>query len=454
MEPQPVRIVPDDPVTSYASMLTMLNPLLEPLVTTGLVVVLVIFMLINREDLRNRVVSLAGPGRLAMTTKALDEAGNRLSRYLLMQLIINGSYGIGVAVGLLVLGVPYAPLWGLLAAVLRYIPYLGPWLAALMPLALAIAVFDGWGRLLVLIGFFVVLELFSNMVMEPLMYGQSIGVSEASLLVAVAFWTWLWGAVGLVLAVPLTVCLVVMGKYVPALRIFDVLLGERPPISPDAALYHRLLAQDGDEGLEIVQEQLKSTSRERIADEMLLPCLIAARRDLASDQIEADDYQNILKGLRELIVELGADQNRNQESATPADDALDGRPVIVACPVRDEGEEVALHLLPQLTPATVRTLLIADESPITDLLAAVEEHQPVMVCLASLPPGGLATTALLCRRLHARFPDVRIVVWRWGDRNAAAPLKTAGADQVVFTLQEVLGTIHSLTAEQQPQLVT
>jgi predicted PurR-regulated permease PerM len=207
---KPVAVVVQTP-----SVLWQLPSVLESLATAGLVIVLVIFMLIRYADLRARILYLAGYHRLTIATKALDEAGHRISRYLLMQSIINGSFGMAAGLGLFLIGVPYAILWGLLAAILRFIPYVGPTIAAVLPSALSLAAFPGWGPPLLVIGLILLLELASNMIMEPLLYGQSAGVSEVALLVAVAFWTWLWGAVGLILATPMTVCIGVLGKYIP-----------------------------------------------------------------------------------------------------------------------------------------------------------------------------------------------------------------------------------------------
>ena len=224
-------------VVQTPSMLWQLPSVLESLATAGLVIVLVIFMLIRYADLRGRLLYLAGYHRLTIATKALDEAGHRISRYLLMQSIINGSFGVAASLGFFLIGVPYAMLWGFLAAVLRFIPYAGPTIAAALPSALSLAVFPGWEHPFLVIGLIVVLELASNMIMEPLLYGQSAGVSEVALLVAVAFWTWLWGAVGLVLATPLTVCIGVLGKYISQLEFFGVLLGDEPTLeAPDATI--------------------------------------------------------------------------------------------------------------------------------------------------------------------------------------------------------------------------
>ena len=218
--------------------------MLEPLAAAGLVIVLVVFMLIQREDLRNRLIRLVGYGRLTFTTRALEEAGQRISHYLLMQTIINSSFGLAVGLALYLIGVPYAVLWGFFAAVLRFIPYVGPFAAAIMPSALSLAVFEGWLWPILVVGIFVALELSCNMVLEPLLYSESAGVSGVGLLVAVAFWTWLWGPVGLVLATPLTVCVVVLGKYVPGMDFIGVLI-ER---SAGHGIKHKLLSETASYG--------------------------------------------------------------------------------------------------------------------------------------------------------------------------------------------------------------
>ncbi len=304
--PQPVRIVPDESPFNMAELRAVLVPLLEPLATAGLVVVLVMFMLIRREDMRDRLISLFGRGQLTLTTKALDDAGDRIGRYLLMQFILNAGFGLAVAIGLTIIGVEYAFLWGFLAGTLRYIPYLGPWLAAILPLALAVLVTRGWTTPLLVIGLFLVLELFSNLVLEPWLYGRNVGVSATAALVAVAFWTWLWGPIGLVLAFPLTVCLAVLGKYVPSLKFIDIMLGDQPPLEPYAGFYQRLLAKDDDEASDVAEEFFKQTSLGQTYDALFVPALQMARRDLESDLIDEEEHGRMLTAMREIAEDLVA----------------------------------------------------------------------------------------------------------------------------------------------------
>ena len=242
------------------------GPLVAPIATAGLVVVFVIFMLLQREDLRDRIIRLVGASDVARATEAMDDAAKRISRYLLMQLVINVLYGIPVGIGLYFIGVPNPILWGLLATVLRFIPYLGPVIAALFPIALSFAVAPGWTLPLLTIALFVTLELFSNNVLEPWLYGSSTGLSPVAVLVAAVFWTTLWGPVGLLLSTPLTVCLVVLGRHVPQLGFFDVLLGDEPALPPELKFYQRLLARDPEEATELAEEYLEDEPLEKLYD--------------------------------------------------------------------------------------------------------------------------------------------------------------------------------------------
>ena len=245
---------------------TIVGPLLAPLATAGLVVIFVIFVLLEREDLRDRFIKLAGAGDLQKSTQAINDAAARVSRYLLMQLVVNLTYGIPIGIALYFIGVPNAVLWGLLAAVLRFVPYLGPFLAALFPIALAIAVDPGWTMLFWVVGLFLMAELVSNNVIEPWLYGSSTGLSSLAIIMAAIFWTTLWGPVGLFLATPLTVCLVVIGRYVPQLEFLGVLLGSDPVLAPEERLYQRLLAGNLEEAVEMAEDYVDEHSSREFYD--------------------------------------------------------------------------------------------------------------------------------------------------------------------------------------------
>ncbi|HZT82092.1 MAG TPA: AI-2E family transporter, partial [Gemmataceae bacterium] len=418
-EPIPVTI--EEP-GGWAKLPEVLAPLVEPLASALLVVVLVIFMLIKREDLRNRLIRLLGHGRLTVTTRALDEAGQRISRYLVMLVLVNACFGLAVAVGLLVLRVPYAFLWGFLAACLRFIPYIGPWLGLSLPLTLSLITSDGWWRPVALFGLFVALEIFISQVIEPWLYGRSIGVSEVAMLVAAAFWAWLWGPIGLILAPPLTVILVVLGKYVPQLEFFDVLMGDEEALGPETRYYQRLLARDQDEAAELVEEYLQTNPWEKVYDQLFLPVLRMARRDREQDDLSAEDQEYVQDVTREIMDDLVAAQRQiSQIAAEPVGPAAraepEGRPavLVLGCPARDAGDKLALHMFEQLLgPARCRLEVLSAKTLAAELLERVGRDHPAAVCIAALPPGGLTHTRYLCKRLRAHFPGLKVLVGRWG----------------------------------------
>jgi predicted PurR-regulated permease PerM len=443
LEGEPEKPVPV--VVQGPSVFWQLPSLLEPLATVGLVIVLVIFMLIQYTDLRSRLVRLAGYGRLTIATKALDEAGQRISRYLLMQSIINGSFGFAVGLGLFLIGVPYAILWGFLAAVLRFIPYVGPIVSAVLPSALSLAVFPGWVQPILVVGLILILELASNMVMEPLLYGQSAGVSEVALLVAVAFWTWLWGPVGLFLATPMTVCLGVLGKYIPQMEFIGVLLSDEPVMESSTNYYQRLVAQDQDEAAALVEEYVKTHTLEETYDEVLIPALNAAKRDYELGTLTEEDKQFIIQATRGIVEDLGSRQH--QPPLAPLTPADAGTQVststtstrILGCPAYDEADELALLMFQQvLDPIRYTLEIISAEVLTAEVLSIVEQEHLGLICISALPPGALAPTRYLCKRLRARFPECKILVGRWGlseewDKPQAL-LREAGADEVGMTL--------------------
>jgi len=437
-------------------------PMFERLASGGLAIVLVIFMLIQREDLRNRLIRLVGYGRLTTTTRALEEASQRISRYLLMQSIINVFFGVTVAIALWLIGLPYALLWGFLAAMLRFIPYVGPWAAAIMPSALSMIVFEGWLWTALIVAVFLVLELINNMILEPLLYGESAGVSEVGLLVAIAFWTWLWGPVGLILATPLTVCVVVLSKYVPQLDFISVLMSDEPVMKSDISYYQRLLAGDQDEAAGIVEEHLKTHPVEKIYDEVLVPALNYAKRDRSLGRLAENDQQLIFQATREIIEDLDESKPESSSSRTTFSEAtmIDQnspstapKVLIVGCPVRDEANELALLMFWQLLdPARYELALLAHQTLTSEVIEQIAEKSPALVCIASLPPGGLAQTRYLCKRLRKRLPNLKIIVGRWGSRNEnnGNSLLAAGADKVGTTMIETRDQVIQLSQISSP----
>ncbi len=260
---------------------TVIGPLISPLATAGIVIVFVIFMLLKREDLRDRLIRLTGSRGLPRTTQALEDAAQRVGRYLLMQLVVNTAYAVPIGVGLWLIGIPNPILWGLLCALMRFVPYIGPIVAAFFPLALSIAIDPGWTTLLLTGALFIVVELIINYSLEPWLYGSSTGLSPIAIITAAVFWTWLWGPIGLLLSTPLTVCLVVLGRHVPQLAFLDVMLGDAPALSPPELLYRRLLAGDPHEATERAEDYLRTHSLAAFYDDVAVPALGLAEADRA-----------------------------------------------------------------------------------------------------------------------------------------------------------------------------
>ena len=446
-EENPVRVevVPERQLLGDS---TLLSPALEGAGTAGLTLLLAIFMLIRREDLRNRIVSLAGQASLAVTTKAFGEAGERISRYLLMQFIINATMGLAVGVGLFFIGVPYAALWGLAAAIFRYVPYVGPWVAAALPIAVSLITAPGWEQVALVIVLFAILELFSNNLMEPWLYGQSVGLSALAVIVSAIFWTWIWGPIGLVLATPLTVCLVVLSRYIPELAVFDRLLSERPALLPHLWLYQRLLARDEDEAEDVVEQHLESHTLAETCDE-LLGTLTTLKRDLAAGRIMADEADFVASALSEIVDDLLHSPRADDEPAPPRA----GKPVpLIGFPVRDKVDEIALQLLRVLLrdePCELEVL--SAEMLIGERVATVETQRPSAVCLTSLPPGDLTALRHVCKRLRARQPEIKLIVARLGaakkTARSAELLRAAGAQEVISTLTELRDAVQRLVRE-------
>ena len=458
----PSTAAPQEPIavhTSGFSLVSYVPSLLGFLADAGLVLVLLLFILIAYDDLRDRLFRLIGYARLTDTTKALDEAGQRISRSLLMQAVVNGTYGCAVGLGLFCFGLPYALLWGFLAAVWRFIPYVGPALAALLPMALSLAVFAGWVKPFLIGGLFVLLELGTNMVLEPLLYGRSAGVSQVALLMAFAFWTWLWGPVGLLLATPLTVCLGVLGKYVPHLAFLDILLSDEqvPELN---RYYQRLVARDQDGAVEVVEELLQTQTLTDVYDAVLLPALYYTEQDQRRDNLTAEEARCIYQSTSELVDNLGAAQSVTSAAEVPVVSEEDAAAVLppqvrmLACPAHDEADAVALQMLQQVldpmrfvVECTKSTLLTAE------VLSLVEQATPALVCIGLVPPGGFAQTRYLCKRLRARFPTLPIVVGCWGGpKDEAEHLARLGLDRIAHTSTTLLETRNQIM--QLPQIHT
>jgi predicted PurR-regulated permease PerM len=447
-EPMRVQVEPEEPLLSEPA---LLNSVLGVAATMGLTMLLSIFMLLQREDLRNRMVAMAGPTSLAVTTKALAEAAERITRYLLMQFILNASMGFAVGLGLFFVGVPYAALWGLSAAVLRYIPYVGPWMAAVLPILVSLVTAPGWEQVALVMGLFVTLELLSNNVMEPWLYGQSIGLTPVAVILSAVFWTWLWGPVGLVLATPITACIVVLARYIPGLSVLGRLLSDEPPLQPHQGLYQRLLARDDDDAEHIVEQDRSAHSLIETCDELLLGALLMLKLDLTAGRITPEDGAYIAKALREIIGGLSVDVIQEaQASPRP-----EGAPVrLIGFPVHDELDEIALQLFGiTLKEENCEFDILSPDRPIGERVLDLEARTPAAVCMLALLPGDLTTILHACKRLCVRLPGLNVLVARLGESTESErsdqQLRAAGARHVASTLKELSSVCRQLAREAQ-----
>jgi len=316
--PIPVEVRQPDP-GALTTLVAIIQPLLSPLTTTGIVVIFVVFILLQREDLRNRVVRLAGSGDIQRTTAALDDAGKRLSKLFLTQIAFNAVFGLVIGIGLELIGVPSAPLWGLIAMILRFVPYIGALISAIFPLILAAAVGSGWEMLVLTAALFAFSELLAGQVLEPLIFGHSSGLSPVAIILSASFWTWLWGPVGLVLATPLTVCLVVVGRHVDRLKFLDIMLGDRPALTPPQLVYQRMLAGDPMEAAEQAHDHLKNASLEDYYDTILLKGLRLAEVDNRLGHLNEERLDRIVATVGELVADLETHHDVEATNVTTSD---------------------------------------------------------------------------------------------------------------------------------------
>jgi len=439
-EPGPLQIVR-----------SVVGPLLQPMAAGGLVIVFVIMILLEREDLRDRLLRLAGRHDLHRTTEAMNDAAQRISRYLVSQLIVNISCGLPIGIGLALIGIPNAALWGIMVVLLRFIPYLGIVIAAAFPLALAIAVAPDWMLLVWTALLFVCIELVVSNLIEPLVYGGTTGLSSVALIAAATFWTWLWGPVGLLLSTPMTVCLVVLGRHVPQLQFLDVLLGNEPVLTPEETFYQRILANDPEEATEQAEEFAKDRSLIEFFDEVALPALARAQADSDRGVLSSEIRATFKNTIESMVENLSQDEDvpsALERGTLPKPERLSQ---VVCVAGRNELDQAAALLLVNLLRSEHRLEVGPPLS--ADALSADAAYLPLfkdasVVCLSLISTSSPARARYLVRRIRRRAPLARVVVGFWGlparELAIEETTRSISAQALAFSLSDALATIDSV----------
>ncbi len=418
--PVPVQVI--EPASNGLQYIRDLaQPFLGPLAETLMVLVFTVFLIVEREDLRNRLLRLAGLGQLNVVTQALDDATSRISRYLALQFAVNASFGLLFWIGLSLIGVPYALLWGAIAGLFRMVPYVGTMAAALLPLTLSLAVFDGWAKPSMVFGLFASLELMVANVIEPWLYGSHTGISSLAILVSTVFWTILWGPAGLILSTPLTVCVAVLGRYVPRMSFLHVLLGDESVLEPEAHLYQRLLAMDQGEAREVVDGFLKDHTLTELYDRVMIPALTLAEQDRHKGALDPVREDFIYLSMGEMIADSPATVVASDEGSRRTEPA--GR--VICIPANDTADEITGAMLSQLLEQEGYAVVAFPVSPLRELLGALQPEEGDVICISALPPFALGRARALCRQIRTRYPEAQLVVGIWGlSGNADEALNT------------------------------
>ena len=463
-KPVPVEIRQGD-LSPLQLVPKILGSVIGLLLTGVIIVVFVIFMLLQREDLRDRVIRLAGWRRLNVTTKALDEAGERVSRYLLAQLVVNAAYGVPAGVALYFLGVPNPILWGVLAALFRYIPYLGIWIAAVMPAVVVFAIDPGWIKPLEVFGIYVGIDMLMYNFVEPLVYGSTTGLTPLAILFAAVFWTWLWGPVGLLLATPLTVCVAVLGRYVPSLRFLGVLLSDDEVLTPEKRFYQRLLAGDVEEASDIAEEFLKGKSLEELYDCVIVPALALADEDSLAGRLDDEQQESVFRNGRLLVEDIapraheiisGENESKHRVNGKEAVHESVSRPEarVLSLPARGEADEIiALMLAQLLSERGISAKPVSAAALASERMDEAQGEKIELVCIASVAPNGGLHVRYLCKRLREQFTDMKIVAAMLVRGEARPDRKrelSSMANEIAATLGEAVKQIQALVSVPAP----
>ncbi len=444
-EPLEVRVIQ----TPNHSLEVLLS-LVAPLGFAGVVLVFTIFILLRLEDLRNRFIRLVGHNHITLMTQALDDASQRISTYLFLQFVVNTVYGAVIGLGLHFVGLPNALLWGVIAALFRFVPYVGSPIAAFLPIALSMAMFDGWTKPLLILGFFVALEIVVGNFVEPLLYGAKTGISSLAILVAAVFWTLLWGPIGLVLSTPLTVCLVVIGRHVPQMEFLHVLLGDEPVLTPELHFYQRMLASDLGEARQVLEQCLQASSLLEVYDSVVIPALGMAQRDRQQNDLDEAAAEAIYQNTRELLDEL------NEEHADPQ--KPDAYPVaeeqeaatsyggsIICIPSRTGADETIANMLVHLLQREGRQAACIPLRSQSEMMTLLAEAHPDVVVVSALQPFGLSHAKRSVAQVRTRLSNVRVVIGLWnltGDNerllaSLASKVEGAAVSSLAAALQDL-----------------
>ncbi len=415
------------------------TPFVKPLVTAGVVVVVTGLMLISREGIRDRVIRLAGLGHIVLTTRALEDAGQRVAAYLRAQLAINSVYGAAIGLGLLVIGIPGALVCGLLAGVLRFVPALGVVLGAVLPVALSIAVFEGWNHALMVLALFIALEVVNNAFLEPWIYGAKTGMTSLGVVLCVIFWTRVWGAIGLVMAVPFTVCAIVFARQVPRLAFLPILLGDEPALSEPVRFYQRLLSRDEHEAAQLLKRAGGAEPGPETLDTIVVPALRALRADVRRGGLPDDVSESVARTARELAVGFLSETAPAQPMA--------GSAVVACIPAADAVDQSAAEILAAAIRARGVTATAAGPNQfLGEMLEAAERDGATIIVISSVPPVGVVHVRRVCKAVRRRLPGARLVVGSWGTprQGVPAPLAPCEPDALVHTLREAADAVVAL----------
>src|ERR1035438_7503230 len=418
--PVPVQVV-EAPANELLYVRDMIQPFLRPLGVFGMVLIFSLFLMIGHDDLRDRLFRLVGVSQINVMTQALDDATRRVSRYLLLQLLVNAIFGVVCGAGLFLIGVPYAVLWGAVAAILRIVPYIGAPIAASMPFMLSLAVFDHWMQPLLVFLMFGTLELVTGNWVEPRLYGTHTGVSSLALILTTVFWTVLWGPAGLILSTPLTVCVVVLGRYVPQFWFLHILLGDEPALGEEARFYQRLLAMDDQEARAVIDRYLTDHSLLELCDSVVIPALTLAEHDRHKGALDADREEFFFLSIKEMLTEFaeqplksGLAEGEAAGQATAETRPAPPRGRILCLAASDEADEVTAAMLALLLEHSGGIVITFTPDPGLQQVAFVQPAPDDIFCICALPPFAFAHARTLSHQIRARFPGIRIVVGVWG----------------------------------------